>query len=1293
MNRIKRGISGVIITVMMLSVVLGGLFGNAEEVSAATLTAKVTSHSRVATPKGSASFAYKIAGMDGACCQAGNQKIPVKGTVCTLQPLKATSLMTKIAYVVYKEGFPGKSSTYKYCTARALGRANGTVKYNNYDYMATVNRIYNKAKDTKVPENFAAYKVNPKNGGQDFVCWKMIPNGYVQVQKTSTEPATAKENVYSFTGAQFTVYNSEGTKKGVLTATETGATNKLSVLPGTYTIKETKAPAGYRLNTASYKVTVKSKEVSKITISDAPIKSTINIIKTSDTGEVAGFKFNIRNSTGTYNKNHTTVLGTDENSKPVGRITAKLNAGTYTVTEVLNEEQKAKGYTVPKPQTFTVKPGGTADFKFHNKINHGTLKLIKTSDTDVVAGFNFEVTDASGFKEVFTTKEWVGNPDPSVKKGIISETLPPGTYTIKEKLSEEQEDAGYVAANPQVITITAGEVEEVKFHNIMKPEEDLIAVIKRTTDGGSAQGFKFRIRGIAEDSKKTTGSFLVSKSNPVVSGNDDYNLTEFKADDADLAALNRAAENAQTGRVQVKMSASATLKISAPANLKITDITETEAKLTWDKIDKAEKYEVYRAEEKAGVLSDYTKVAEVADEEYIDDNIDCTDNSLTYYMYKVKALEDNFVSDYSEGIKLVRQEKTLPEDAEWKHEVGDAYEGKPVNKRFSFVLSVNLLNVDTVAADIPASVAKSKGDISWKDISLAVSATACDFEGETDRFGFFTSKLLKKGTYTVTEILTDEQQQRYHQPESQTKHLDGRNNTLLFEFNNVAKKGDVRIVKTSLDNIVEGVEFTISGVTAWGEKYGPVKLLTVKDSDDGSIGIIEHTLPAGTYRIEETGLDPQFYAPQKAKEVIITGDETEPVEVSFKNIPYKGITIYKRETGDDTKELPGAHLQIIHKKTGSVVCDFITTDKPYVADRLRQGDTYIVRETEAPEGYAVADDIEFVAGEHSSVVMYDELTTLYVTKVDAETKAFLSGAAFEIADPQTNEKVMEFEVKMEEGDVQQNFAIFNGRFKQRLQAMPYIGGYLTEQTKTTQKTAPEGEELLETIFPAEYYTQINGLIDGKHYVIREIKTPQGYCTMEDIEFVFTEGMKLNIENSRPEIATFASDEDPTIFDEMTDDNIASADAEVKLIDTVAYKGLEPGKIYILKSTFVDKNTGKTFVAEDGTRLTAQTVFKPQAKDGEIAVEFPAFDGRNFAGVKLVAYEEISEDDGTVIAEHNEMDDTAQTIILLDEEGDVVDTGDSTKMRIFIVLMNASLLGFLGLTVSKLRKGRKNKHLQ
>jgi len=88
------------------------------------------------------------------------------------------------------------------------------------------------------------------------------------------------------------------------------------------------------------------------------------------------------------------------------------------------------------------------------------------------------------------------------------------------------------------------------------------------------------------------------------------------------------------------------------------------------------------------------------------------------------------------------------------------------------------------------------------------------------------------------------------------------------------------------------------------------------------------------------------------------------------------VRISKRDitTGE---ELPGATLQIIDED-GNVVEEWVSTDEAhFIEGKLIAGKEYTLRETIAPDGYEIANEISFTVNEDGSVtevVMYDEHT-------------------------------------------------------------------------------------------------------------------------------------------------------------------------------------------------------------------------------------------------------------------------------------------------------------------------------
>jgi uncharacterized surface anchored protein len=102
-------------------------------------------------------------------------------------------------------------------------------------------------------------------------------------------------------------------------------------------------------------------------------------------------------------------------------------------------------------------------------------------------------------------------------------------------------------------------------------------------------------------------------------------------------------------------------------------------------------------------------------------------------------------------------------------------------------------------------------------------------------------------------------------------------------------------------------------------------------------------------------------------------------------------------TGD--KELSGARMEVLDKK-GQVIAQWTSGEKPYkLAGVLKAGDTYTLRETAAPDGYAYGSDVKFTVsrdGTIDRVAMKDEVTRVKILKIDAKTGLALAGARLEL---------------------------------------------------------------------------------------------------------------------------------------------------------------------------------------------------------------------------------------------------------------------------------------------------------
>lgn len=110
--------------------------------------------------------------------------------------------------------------------------------------------------------------------------------------------------------------------------------------------------------------------------------------------------------------------------------------------------------------------------------------------------------------------------------------------------------------------------------------------------------------------------------------------------------------------------------------------------------------------------------------------------------------------------------------------------------------------------------------------------------------------------------------------------------------------------------------------------------------------------------------------------------------------------------------------------------------------------------------------------------------------------------------------------------------------------------------------------------------------------------------------------------------------------ENTGMNLSAAEKDVKLMDTVSYTNLVPGKEYVLKGKLMDQKTGKELLV-NGKPVISQKKFVPEKKDGTVDVEF-TFSGAGLAGTSTVVFEDLYENDVN-IASHADIHDEGQTI--------------------------------------------------
>ena len=101
-----------------------------------------------------------------------------------------------------------------------------------------------------------------------------------------------------------------------------------------------------------------------------------------------------------------------------------------------------------------------------------------------------------------------------------------------------------------------------------------------------------------------------------------------------------------------------------------------------------------------------------------------------------------------------------------------------------------------------------------------------------------------------------------------------------------------------------------------------------------------------------------------------------------------------------------------------------------------------------------------------------------------------------------------------------------------------------------------------------------------------------------------------------------------------------AEKSAKIVDTVSYRNLVPGKKYKVVGTAVDKSNGAPVIA-NGNIVTAEAEFVAKEATGKVDVVF-TFDASLLAGRTIVMFEDVYYENN-LIATHADITDEAQTL--------------------------------------------------
>ena len=355
---------------------------------------------------------------------------------------------------------------------------------------------------------------------------------------------------------------------------------------------------------------------------------------------------------------------------------------------------------------------------------------------------------------------------------------------------------------------------------------------------------------------------------------------------------------------------------------------------------------------------------------------------------------------------------------------------------------------------------------------------------------------------------------------------------------------DEGIVKVVMEDEKTYVELKKTDITT--SKEVPGAKVQIKDKDGNIIEewvsteeehIIQGKLNAGeTYIYHEEGAPDGYYYADDV-EFTIPANKEDIQKVELQDAPI--IVKIKKTDITNGVEVIGASLQI-KDKNGKVIEEWVSDGSEHIIQaKLKAGETYILHEEGAPNGYYYTEDIEFkIPLKDEGIIkveMKDAPTDVKIHKTDVTTGEEVPGAHLQLKDSHgdlidewiSTTKPHEFKAELIAG---QTYYLYEtgapdgyyyeevvefkiplkdeGIVEVKMEDKPTIYEF-TKTDITDKKEIPgaklqikdkEGNIIEEWISGTEPHKIVGKLIAGETYILHEEGTPNGYYYAEDIEF-------------------------------------------------------------------------------------------------------------------------------------------------------------------------------------------------
>ena len=1059
-------------------------------------------------------------------------------------------------------------------------------------------------------------KITPKYPVRYYRVIKTLHKGYLTLHKdSSNKTLTDANDCYSLAGAEYGVYTDSNcsNKVATLTTNASGNANTVSLNPGRYYVKETKAPKGYFTDSQVYTADVSgaNRESSpvKLSVSDNPANDPMSMLL----GKFDGQK--------TYN---------GAGNLPQGSATL---AGAE----------------------FTVDYYATLDYKSYDDLKNADVKPMRswTFSTDSNGFCSFDIAhfvsgDAFWYRLDGT---------PALPRGtvVIRETKAPMGYVKSDEVSFQKIQENNSVEG--VITYNAPEVAEQVYRSDIE--------FTKKSDNGSDRlaGVPFKVTSL------TTGEshIAVTDENGYFSSASSWNAHDSNTNANDWALT------ASDTIDSTKLDANAGFWFGNNSVLDGNGTTSTSDAVKADNKLGALPFDTYSVEElrcsaNEGYALINTTVTVTRDAKTIDlGTFDDPEPEIHTTAY------DASDSDHYVGVGTVK----ISDKVEYSHlvagktytvigELHDAATGDAVTVNGQAITAEKTFTAEDSAGSVTLDYAfdsydlkgktlvvyetltdakgaklaehRDKSDVSQQvtvltpklstsavgDADNSKSVTAEDDVAVTDYVRY--TGLTAGQTYTLTGTLMDKSTKKAFMD------ADGTPVTATAEFTAEAESGTTTVTFT----------FDASGIKT-GTKlvaFETVATNGIEIADHKDINDIDQTVTVKAPVIGTTAVD------AADGDKTVTGEE---------NVAVRDTVHYNNVTPGKTYKVTGTLYEKVLDKNGKVTKKVfkdkngtpVTAEANFTAEdsygnvdvtfyfdgsSLKEGTSLVAFESLSHNDKEIASHADVNDSGQTVIITKPKLSTTATDALDGD-KNLIGEDNATIVDTVHYMNVTPGKTYKVSGTLYEKVTDKDGKVSKK-QLLDADGNSVTAETEFIPETA-FGDVDVTFTFDASDLKAKDKVVAFESLSLNG-KELASHADIED--------KSQTVTITKPEVGTTAKDG-------LDGNKTVVSDTEVSVVDTVKYKNVTPGKTYKVSGTLYEKVTDKDgkvskkqLLDADGNPVTAETEFVPEDTYGTVDVTF-TFDGSLLKdNTPVVAFESLSYKDKE-IASHSDIEDEDQTVTM------------------------------------------------